>query len=168
MKISINSYVATIKLQTIAEPAKTRSEFAFTDLHLDLELDYTRNNEFLRRKEIKDLKIDYDYAAIRNSIFNLLTTVPGQRILNPEFGLGIQKYLFLQANERTARAIGNEILNGIVKYEPRIQIENINVAVDELEQQYVISLAVSVKSINPTTTIKLVGLLSNTGFNFIT
>jgi len=159
--------VATIKVQSLAEPKKASSNFTYTDLMLDLKVDYTQNNEFLKNKEIKDLKIDYDYAAVRNSIFNLFNTIPGQRILNPYYGLNLQKYLFYVADEIRARLIGNEILNGISTFEPRIKINNIDVAVDTLNQQYVITLIVSIVSIDPTTGFKFVGLLSNSGFNFV-
>ena len=63
--------MATIKIESVAQLEKAQSNFTYTDLKLDLEFDYTKNNELLKRKEIKDIKIDYDYAAIRNSIFNL-------------------------------------------------------------------------------------------------
>lgn len=158
--------MATIKVQSIAEPRKSSSDFTYTDLKLDLELNYTRNNEFLKRKEVKDLKIDYDYAAVRNSIFNLFNTVPGQRILNPYFGLGLQKYLFLPVDEDTARQIGNVVLRGLSDFEPRVKINGIDVAVDEVNQQYLITLVVTIITIDPVRGFRLVGLLSNTGFNF--
>lgn len=158
--------MATIKVQSIQQPEKAKSNFTYTDLLLDLELDFTKSNEFLKRKEIKDLKIDYDYAAIRNSIFNIFTTIPGQRILNPTFGLGLQKYLFLPVNEDTGLAIGNDILRGISTFEPRVRMESINVASDEVNQQYVVTLILTMLSIDPIS-FKLVGVLSNTGFNFL-
>jgi len=160
--------VATIKVQSIAEPSKTESNFLYTDLRLDLQLDYTRNNEFLKRKEIRDLKIDYDYAAVRNSIYNLFTTIPGQRILNPYFGLGLQKYLFNPVDEDIARLIGNDILRGITRFEPRVRTNSIEVVADELNQEYIITLIISLLTIDPVTGFKLVGILSNSGFNFTT
>ena len=158
--------MATIKVQSLAEPKKAKSNFTYTDLKLDLEIDYTQNNEFLKNKEIKDLKIDYDYAAIRNSIYNLFTTTPGQRILNPYFGLELQKYLFLPVDEIRARLIGNEILRGLSTFEPRIKVNNINIAADALNQQYIVTLIVTAITIDPTTGFKFVGILSNSGFNF--
>lgn len=159
--------MATIKVQSIKKPEDSTSTFTYTDLLLDLELDYTQNNEFLRRKEIKDLKIDYDYAAVRNSIFNLFTTIPGQKILNPFFGLDLQRYLFLPVTENNAYDIGNIILKGISTFEPRVRVQNINVAPNEVNQQYVITLILSIVTIDPTTSFRLVGVLSNTGFTFI-
>lgn len=160
--------MATIKVQSIAEPNKTESNFLYTDLKLDLQLDFTRNNEFLKRKEIRDLKIDYDYAAVKNSIYNLFTTIPGQRILNPYFGLGLQKYLFNPVDEDIARLIGNDILRGITRFEPRVRTNSIEVVADELNQEYIITLIISLLTIDPVTGFKLVGILSNSGFNFTT
>lgn len=155
--------MANINIKTLAQPAKTSSTFTYTDLKLDLELDYTKNNEFLKRKEVKDLKIDYDYAAIKNSIFNLFTTVPGQKLLNPLFGLNLPRYLFYPVSETVAYSIGNEVLAGITNFEPRVAIQKINVQADEVNQQYVIRLILTMIGID-NTSFELVGTLSNSGF----
>ena len=157
--------MANINIKTLAQPAKTSSSFTYTDLKLDLELNYTQNNEFLKRKEIKDLKIDYDYAAIRNSIFNLFTTIPGQKILNPAFGLNLPRYLFYTVSESIAMSIGNEILAGITTYEPRAAIKKVNVQVDEAGQQYIIQLILTMIGVD-NSSFELVGTLSNSGFFF--
>lgn len=157
--------MANINIKTLAQPAKTSSEFTYTDLKLDLELDFTQNNEFLKRKEIKDLKIDYDYAAIKNSIFNLFTTVPGQKLLNPSFGLNLPRYLFYTVSESIALSIGNEVLAGITAFEPRVAVKKINVQADEVNQQYIIQLILTMIGID-NTSFELVGTLSNSGFFF--
>lgn len=158
--------MATIKINSVAEPVRPASNFIYTDLKLDLEFEYTQNNELLKKREIKDLKLDYDYSAIKNSIFNIITTVPGQRILNPYFGVNLQKYLFSRVSETNARSIGNEILQAIINFEPRVTIQNIEVAVDEINQQYVISLILSVAAVPTASSFRLVGTLSTTGFFF--
>lgn len=158
--------MATIKIESVAQQERTNSDFTYTDLKLDLEFDYTKNNELLKRKEIKDIKIDYDYSAVRNSIFNLLNTVPGQRILNPFFGVNLQKYLFNRVTEIQALNIGNDILSAISKFEPRVTVQNINVAVDEVNQQYIVTLILGLVTIDTTTSFRLVGTLSNSGFFF--
>jgi phage baseplate assembly protein W len=158
--------VATIKIESVAQLDKSQSSFTYTDLKLDLEFDYTKNNELLKRKEIKDIKIDYDYAAIRNSIFNLLNTVPGQRILNPYFGVNLQKYLFNRVTEIQAMNIGNDIVQAISKFEPRVVVQNVNVEVDEVNQQYNILLTLGLVGIDTTSSFRLVGTLSNSGLFF--
>jgi phage baseplate assembly protein W len=156
--------VATIKINSVAEQTKSQSKFTYTDLKLDLEFNYTKNNELLKNKEIKDLSIDYDYSAIRNSIFNLISTTPGQRILNPYFGVNLQRYLFSRVSETNASNIGNEILQAIIKFEPRVIVQNIDVAVDEVNQQYVVTLTLAIASIETARSFRLVGTLSTTGF----
>jgi len=158
--------VATIKVNSIAQPDKPTSQFTYTDLKLDLDFEYTQNNQFLKSKEIKDLKIDFDYSAIRNSIFNIITTVPGQRILNPYFGTNLQRYLFSRISEENARGIGNEILQSIINFESRVTVQNIDVAVDEVNQQYVITLSLNIVSVETASSFQLVGTLSTTGFFF--
>lgn len=158
--------MATIKIESVAQLEKSQSSFTYTDLKLDLEFDYTKNNELLKRKEIKDIKIDYDYAAIRNSIFNLLNTVPGQRILNPYFGVNLQKYLFNRVTEIQAMNIGNDIVQAISKFEPRVVVQNVNVEVDEVNQQYNILLTLGLVGIDTTSSFRLVGTLSNSGLFF--
>lgn len=159
--------MATIKVESVAQPDKSTSDFTYTDLKLDLEFDFTRNNEFLKRKEVKDLKIDYDYSAIRNSIFNLFNTIPGQKILNPYFGLNLQQYLFLPVSETIGYSIGQEILKGINTFEPRVRVQAVEVSSDEINQQYIVSLTVAMITIDTSNSFKLVGTLSNTGFYFI-
>lgn len=158
--------MATIKIESVAQLDKSQSSYTYTDLKLDLEFDYTKNNELLKRKEIKDIKIDYDYAAIRNSIFNLLNTVPGQRILNPYFGVNLQKYLFNRVTEIQALNIGNDIVQAISRFEPRVVVQNINVEVDENNQQYNIQMTLGLVGIDTTSSFRLVGALSNSGLFF--
>jgi phage baseplate assembly protein W len=93
--------------------------------------------------------------------------VPGQKILNPFFGLNLIQYIFQPLSEALANNIGNDILKGLTSFEPRVNVERINVAVDEPNAQYVVTLIVSMPTIKTDTSFKLVGTLSNLGFRFI-
>lgn len=158
--------MASIKIQSVAQPVVAVSTYTYEDLKLDLQFDYTINNELLRRKEIKDLKVDYDYACIRNSIYNMFTTIPGQKILNPVFGLNLMQYIFEEVNETTAQDIGNTIFNNVTIFEPRISGLTVEVIADPDNAQYIINLRFLVPTLNNNSSIQLVGTLSNSGFNF--
>jgi phage baseplate assembly protein W len=158
--------VATIKLDSVSAPKLPVSNFTYTDLKLDLDFEYTKNNEVLKKREIKDLKIDYDYSAIKNSIRNVISTTPGEKILNPYFGTNLQRYLFLKITEVNAMSIGKEILQSLVKFEPRVRVNNINVATDEVNQQYLVTLDLAIVSVPSASSFKLVGTLSTSGFFF--
>ena len=157
--------MASIKVQSLRKPVDTYQGFTYSDIKMDLAFDYTRNNELLKNKEIKDSINSLDYDAIRNSIFNLFTTVPGQKILNPVFGLNLAQYLFEPVSQNNGYLIGQEIVEGINRFEPRINVENVNVVVNQDQQEYNITLTVSVPRI-ANSSFRLIGTLSNSGFYF--
>jgi phage baseplate assembly protein W len=181
--------MATLKLQTIAQPKKPISTFTYSDLKLDLDMRYTKQNELLKQSEIRDLVLSYDYDAIRNSLFNLFTTIPGQKLLNPLFGLNLMKYVFEPCTKDTAELIGEEIFYGITTFEPRVEVKKIKVTALTSTQpraadptaaidvrftaanadfgQYNITLIINVPTIGQQS-FQLVGLLNNSGFFFNT
>lgn len=155
--------MATIKLQTLNEPEKVTDGYTYNDLHLDLAFSYTRNNELLKQKEIKDIVTDYDYAAIRNSIYNIFTTLPGQKILQPEFGLNLLQHVFKPCDTITARQIANDVTNGITRFEPRINLVSVEVIAVPESQMFEITLIINVPQVG-LGSFQLVGTLSNSGF----
>jgi phage baseplate assembly protein W len=157
--------MATIKLQTLNEPEKLTDGYTYNDLHLDLQYSFTRNNELLRQREIKDVVTDYDYAAIRNSIFNIFTTIPGQKILEPSFGLNLLQHIFKPCDTFTARQIARDIVDGLTRYEPRINLINVEVIAVPEESAYEVTLTINVPKVG-LGSFKLVGTLSNSGFFF--
>lgn len=155
--------MATIKLQSLAKPQLTTSNFTYSDLHLDLKYQYTQNNELLRTPEIKDLVLDYDLGAIKNAIVNLFLTIPGQKILNPFFGINLVQYIFEPCDEYTAQVIGQAIQTGITTFEPRVTLTKIRVIPQIEDQSYDITIVINVPTLN-NSSFQLVGVLSNSGF----
>ena len=69
--------------------------FSYSDLSLDFELSSDINNTPVNRTDSKkDVKLLYDEDAIYQSVKNVFNTIPGQKILNPDFGLDLRQYLF--------------------------------------------------------------------------
>lgn len=137
----------------------------YTDLLLDLKLNYTQNKQLGKRREIKDLQRSEDIGAIQNSLFNLFTTMPGQKILNPIFGLNLAQYLFVPISVTQARIIGESIFTGIKKFEPRVLLRNINVETDYDNNQYNIFMVIDVPTLN-IQGVGLKGVLSDSGYYF--
>ncbi len=54
---------------------------------------------------------------------NLILTSPGERIMDPEFGVGIRSYLFANNNAQTQGQIDARIRQQAQKYLPYIQID---------------------------------------------
>ena len=157
--------MASINVKSLRKPVETYQGFTYSDLKLDLQFDYTRNNELLKNKEIKDSVNSLDFDANRNSIFNLFTTIPGQKILNPAYGLSLAQYLFEGVSQNNGYLIAQEIVEGINKYEPRVYVNNVDVVVNVDQQQYDITLTITVPRIT-NQSFRLIGTLSNSGFYF--
>jgi phage baseplate assembly protein W len=140
-------------------------EYTYRDLEVDLEINYTKTSPLNNFKEQKDIKSDFDIQAIKNSIFNIFTTIPGQKILNPTFGLNLLYYLFTGITAENARNLGETILKGITKFEPRVTVENINVTTDYDNQEYTIEMFLSVPSLN-IRGLAIKGTLAESGYYF--
>lgn len=137
----------------------------YRDLLLDLKVNYTQNKQLEKKREIKDLQRSEDIGAVKNSLFNLFTTMPGQKILNPIFGLNLTQYLFVPISVTQARIIGEAIYTGIRKFEPRVLIRNINVETDYDNNQYNIFMIIDVPTLN-IQGLGLKGVLSESGYYF--
>lgn len=135
----------------------------YTDVALDFVLDTTLSDQLLKKSQISDLNVDYNLGAIFNSISNIMNTNPGQKPLNPTFGVGLANLLFLPVTDDRALTIGNAIYDAVSNYEPRVNINNINVIPDPDNHQYTIEFSISVPRFN-TQQVKFVGVLDKSGF----
>jgi len=135
----------------------------YTDLRLDLRLNYTLDPKLESKDITKDIEVSFDVEAVKNSLFNLFTTSPGQKILNPVFGLNLYQFLFTGITDDNARAMGETILTGIQKYEPRVDVVKIYVFPDPDNQTYEIGLRLDVPTLN-IKGLALKGKLSESGF----
>jgi phage baseplate assembly protein W len=57
----------------------------------------------------------------------LVLTGPGERVMIPEFGVGLRRYLFEPNTPGTAEIIRTNIINQVAQYLPYIQIVNLEV-----------------------------------------
>lgn len=129
---------------------ESKEDYIYSDLSLDLQKERTPLGESnsIRKSGNSDIKTDFDEVAIGNSIRNLFSTRPKQRILNPEYGLDLSQFLFEAANEFNARFIARKISRGVEKYEPRVNLKLVNVTVNEEQNLYNISLIIYIPSLN--------------------
>lgn len=156
--------MASIVIKDLNRLPDTR-RYTYTDLEVDLKIDYTKTNSLNNIREQKDIVADYDVNAVKNSIFNIFTTIPGQKLLNPIFGLNLLQFLFTGITSANAKLLGDTILSGITKFEPRVSVDRINVATDIENQQYIIGLVLSIPSLN-ITGLEVKSTLSESGYYF--
>lgn len=72
-----------------------------------------------------DLYVDTDVQAIKNSLRNILLTLPGSRRRNAKFAFGIQKYLEEYLDNETFAEVKAQIHAYLLKYEDRAVITDI-------------------------------------------
>jgi phage baseplate assembly protein W len=66
---------------------------------------------------------------IHESLFIILSTTPGERIMQPTFGCGLKSYVFSELNESVVTEMRDAIERAILFFEPRITVDAI--AMDE-------------------------------------
>lgn len=140
-----------------------KGPYLYTDLHLDLGSSNNNNNFLFQNPEITDLQLDYDVKAITNSLYNLFTTTPGEKILNPDYGMDLKRYLFVPATVEVATNIRSEIYRQVRVYEPRVKLTDVNIVIMEDVNEFDISIYYNVPTLN-ITNISIFGTLANNGF----
>jgi phage baseplate assembly protein W len=64
---------------------------------------------------------------VRQSILLILETEPGERIMRPDFGCGLRRYLMEPNNEATRARLAASISEALELWEPRISVDEVNV-----------------------------------------
>lgn len=155
--------MASIKLNSISLPQTEEREDIFKDLHLDIILNTSRNRQLAKIPEIRDIEADININAIQNSLISLLTTSPGEKILNPIFGIDFGDILFLPVSETRAEVIGEGIIEVIEKFEPRMNLISLDITPKIEEQVYTCDFVYSIPRFD-NERISLTGKLSQSGF----
>ena len=104
--------------------AKIYSDLAFTPL---------LNNE-------GDISQVYNQDAINQSLFNIMNTRKGTRVMDPEFGCNFQSYLFDMFDIETSNKIVDDIYKNFGRYEPRIRIQSIDKNLNFDNLQYTLTI----------------------------
>jgi len=73
---------------------------------------------------------------IRNNIKQLFATVPGERIMLPNFGLDLGLFLFEPLDEQTFENIKLKIISAITAYVPQVKILKLSVFSDQNVNAY--------------------------------
>ena len=84
------------------------------------------NITFKKHPVTDDLVVSRDASAIKQAIINLLLTNKGEKLFNPQYGSNIRSYLFEPLDYGTAQQIIGNIEFTVSKWEPRIQILNLD------------------------------------------
>jgi phage baseplate assembly protein W len=70
-------------------------------------------------------------ALVRQSIETILDTEPGERIMLPDFGCGLRRYLMEPNSLSTRTSMQEDITAALERWEPRIRLTNVAVTPGE-------------------------------------
>ena len=91
-------------------------------------------------KKFKDLSMSFKFNplsgdlialsnenAIARAVRNIVSTTPGEKFFDPDFGSSIGEILFENVDEITAISIQDEISSSLKNYEPRVELIDVDV-----------------------------------------
>jgi phage baseplate assembly protein W len=72
--------------------------------------------------------------VVKQNFKNLVLTAPGERVMIPDFGVGIRNYLFEQNDSSTFSEIRGRLASQTKKYMPFVSIRNVQFINPEEQQ----------------------------------
>jgi len=68
--------------------------------------------------------------SVRQSVWIILGTSPGERVMRPDFGCGLQDLVFSVGNATTEGLVADEVRSSLTQWEPRLDLIDVQVAND--------------------------------------
>lgn len=126
----------TVRIGTLNNNGKNRN-YVYRDM----------NSNLLLNSNKTDVITNDDVNAVFGSIKNIFDYKPGERILEPEFGMNFGGLLYEPMSEKTANSLGLTIHNTLKRWEPRINLGEIDVIPDFDDNTYYVTVNFTIKSV---------------------
>ena len=140
-------------------------QYVYKDLKLDLSLGTVRGDlPANKAKNTTDIEDHRDLDAIIQSVKNIFNTTPGQKLLNPKFGVNIGDLLFEGVTFERAHFMAEVISKELSRQEPRATFTNVHVVASPDLASYTVSItavipALSQRQINISGVVTTNGLM---------
>lgn len=85
---------------------------------------------------------------VYEAIWIILSTDQGERVMRPDFGAGLRSFVFGPMSQTNLQQIQTRVQESLVKWEPRINVEQVSVTVDPGEGKLLISITYMVRVTN--------------------
>jgi len=86
--------------------------------------------------------------SIRESIWIILATAPGERVMRPDFGCGLHHLVFAVNESATLGLVKKEVLEALVRWEPRIEVSDVDTEVRGRGEVLLINIHYRVRTTN--------------------
>jgi hypothetical protein len=67
---------------------------------------------------------------VRQSVWTILSTARGERVMRPDFGCDIHSFVFATRSATNLTLIKSAVREALLRWEPRIEVEEVDVAPD--------------------------------------
>ena len=85
---------------------------------------------------------------IRESIRIILGTRRGERVMRPDFGAGLEDFVFESISTTTIELLKKRVEEALIDWEPRIDVERVEVRDERTRGRLLVSLDYRVRSTN--------------------
>jgi phage baseplate assembly protein W len=85
---------------------------------------------------------------VRQAILIILGTDPGERVMRPDFGAGLNAFVFEPMNFTTLEALRKRVEDSLIDWEPRIDVEKVTVEAVPDEGKVLIDVRYRVRATN--------------------
>ena len=112
-------------------------------------------------KKFKDLSMSFKFNplsgdlialnnenAIARAVRNIVSTTPGEKLFDPDFGSSVGEILFENVDDITAISIRDEIRSSLSNYEPRVELIDVNVEPNFDENQFDVTISYRIVGID--------------------
>lgn len=86
--------------------------------------------------------------SVRQSIWIVLGTAKGERVMRPDFGCGIYDLVFEPNSASTAGSVAQEVRHALLVFEPRIDVLDIRVTAEGEGEVMLINIDYQVRATN--------------------
>jgi phage baseplate assembly protein W len=90
------------------------------------DLDFGEEHAGLRIAATGSIDMVEEHAAIRQAVLLLLTTLPGERVMRPEYGCDLHRLAFSPNDDTTAGLAIYYVRRALERWEPRIQLLHVD------------------------------------------
>ena len=85
--------------------------------------------------EVDGIKLIKNFPdLVEQNLKNLILTMPGERIMDPLFGVGLPSFLFQPNNPTTFAEIRSKVINQVKKYMPFVRIDGVEFSTEAIQE----------------------------------
>jgi uncharacterized protein len=89
------------------------------------------------RAEDRDVEIAEHEEDVRQAVLIILQTARGERAMRPDFGAGLDDFLFEPINTATLALLKHRVEESLITWEPRIRVAAVELAPSRTERSRV-------------------------------